>query len=168
MKKDKIVIDILSRWAIEHLNEKSIDENTCIISISGSDEKIPNIDHYNCDKLYLQFDDISTKEEHEKFGYALFDEYLAWSILTFINQQLDKKKFPFKIIIHCHAGICRSAAVGAALSKIMFNQDDHIFRERVPNMLVYRTILQIWFENDDIHKILPNINRIRYQNLNYI
>lgn len=168
MKKDKIIIDILSRWAIEHLNEKSIDENTCIVSISGSDEEIPNIDHYNCDKLYLQFDDITTKEEHEKFGYALFDEYLAWSILTFIDQQLDKKKFPFKIIIHCHAGICRSAAVGAALSKIMFNQDDHIFREKVPNMLVYRTILQIWFENDDIHKILPNINRIRYQNLNYI
>ena len=61
-------------------------------------------------------------------------------VLDFVN-----KEEPDLIITHCKAGVCRSAAVNAALSKIILERDDIFFKEGVPNMLVYTTILNAWF-----------------------
>lgn len=158
-------IEILSRREIENMKDYPFNNKTCIISISGSDEQYPAIKNYNCNKLFLKFDDIDTDIFADK--YVLFTKEIAHKIFQFVDDNIRKENLPLTIFIHCHAGVCRSAAVGAALSKIFFNKDDHIFQTRVPNMRVYRIMLQEWFENIDSHKKYANINKIRYNNIDY-
>ena len=46
------------------------------------------------------------------------------------------------IIVNCEAGISRSAGVAAALANIINEDDSRYFKEYLPNMLVYRKILE--------------------------
>ena len=48
-----------------------------------------------------------------------------------------------EIIVHCEAGICRSAGVCAAIQKWMMNDDSAIFTnpKYTPNMTCYRAVL---------------------------
>ena len=51
------------------------------------------------------------------------------------------------ILVHCDAGWSRSPAVAAALTKSLLGQDDsHLFKAKSPNMLVYRTLLNVYYE----------------------
>lgn len=147
MKKTKFVI--LSRREAENLKDENVPKNTIMISIHGLDEKPANI-QLSCPVLYLQFDDIEQSEEHchnnvhraelIKEKLLPFNKDMARAIFDFVNANK-----PEMIIVHCHAGVCRSAAVGAALSKIMYDEDDHIFKTKVPNMLVYTTMLEFYY-----------------------
>lgn len=51
------------------------------------------------------------------------------------------------IIVHCTAGKSRSAAVAAALSKVLLGNDESIFGNKrfTPNMRVYRMVLEEWY-----------------------
>ena len=51
-----------------------------------------------------------------------------------------------KIIVHCNAGVSRSAGVCAALEKVILGDDMDIFSSGnyVPNMTCYRAILDAW------------------------
>lgn len=44
----------------------------------------------------------------------------------------------------CDAGVSRSTAVAAALSKIFNNDDFYFFQNYVPNQFIYRTILEVY------------------------
>ena len=162
-----ITFKILSRLAIEELKEEDVLKETSkyiVISISQPDQEKPNIEHLHCPKLFLNFDDLEhIPKNYSARSFKLFDDNMAIQILEFIN-----KNFSPYIIVHCQAGVCRSAAVAAALSKIMLNRDDEIFKTRVPNMLVYRKILQAWFENPESHIKWKNINFVRNNNLDKI
>jgi protein-tyrosine phosphatase len=48
-----------------------------------------------------------------------------------------------RIIVHCDAGVSRSAAVGAALARAFSGDDAEFFAGRYrPNVRVYRTLLE--------------------------
>lgn len=100
-------------------------------------------DKHRIDILRLKFHDVEpSTEQYIKDFYGVFikyfTEYKAKNIIEFVNMY---KCLNVDIIVHCEAGISRSAGVAAAISKWLFNTDEHFFKSFYPNMSVYRTIL---------------------------
>lgn len=93
-------------------------------------------------RLNLKFHDVDFfKNGEREDGRILFDEALADQVLNFHNEM--KAKGVSVVYVHCLMGMCRSAAVAAALDKIE-KDDDHVwFATKRPNMRVYRTILEV-------------------------
>jgi len=85
--------------------------------------------------LYLAFHDLDRAYK----DYKLFSKKDAKEILDFVTNPLIKVDV---IICQCEAGISRSAGVAGALSKIFNKDDTEIFKNYLPNMLVYRTIME--------------------------
>jgi predicted protein tyrosine phosphatase len=91
-----------------------------------------------------------------------FNELMAEDILYFIFGILANNENVDTIVCQCHAGISRSSATTAALSKILNNDDMWVFENKhfvytsgwsvnerwVPNNLIYRTILKIYNESE--------------------
>lgn len=69
----------------------------------------------------------------------------AEQIAQFVRTWWDKVDL---MIVHCDAGVSRSAGVGAAILKAMTGSDRQIFDDpfRVPNMLCYRRVLTALME----------------------
>lgn len=70
----------------------------------------------------------------------IFDQPKAQQILDFVAEMWPQVKC---FLVHCHAGMSRSPAVAAAIEHIYHGEksDSYWFKTKVPNMLVYRTIL---------------------------
>ncbi len=102
--------------------------------------------------LRLKFHDISgTKNEdlksfHSTHEIAMTEEH-ALSVLDFVKDNLSDIQL---ILCHCEIGISRSAAIAAALSKILNNEDEFFFENYWPNRWVYNLIL----ENSNVLKTL--------------
>ena len=95
--------------------------------------------------LYLKFHDLDKKCE----DYKLFNEEQALKILMFVQWWFHHIEL---IVVNCGAGVSRSAGVAGALSKLINGDDSEYFKHSLPNMLVYRTILNVaneinWKEN---------------------
>lgn len=92
-------------------------------------------------RLNLQFHDVDFfKNGEREDDRILFDHEQAKEVLDFYADM--QKKGVTVLYVHCLAGMCRSAAVAAALQKIE-QDDDHIwFATKRPNMRVYRCILE--------------------------
>ena len=73
----------------------------------------------------------------------LMSEEDARKVVQFVNLHVEKH-----IIVHCDAGISRSAGVGAAISKYVSGDDSAFFNSGryYPNMWCYRKTLNA-FEN---------------------
>lgn len=132
-----MLIDVYSRVSAESLDYSKFDEHI-IISIC-THKNLPaklNIGSTTKSILRLCFADADTKYNLAQ-GLDLFTKEHAIQILNFIIENKDVKK----LIIHCDAGISRSPAIAAAISKILYNDDNIYFKVYKPNMHVYRTIL---------------------------
>ena len=87
-------------------------------------------------------------------------------IIEFINAYVDKVN---KIVVHCEAGISRSAGVCAALMQIINGNDFEVFNNPryCPNMSCYRTVLEAYYGSYDKEaadeKIAHNIRIWRVQ-----
>ena len=161
-------IKVLSRELFEEFKS---DENYIVISITD-----PNSEPVESQKDYfamlsLQFHDIDKRVKREDcklcggtgkndlfpdindghcyactdaIDIILFDEGMAQQILDFIDSFKDKFDM---IVVHCEAGISRSAGVASALSLILNKTDQYYFDHYCPNMRVYRYILNAYFNN---------------------
>ena len=100
------------------------------------------ISFVKCDKrlgvLYLCFHDADNKIESIP-ELVLFNKGMAIDVLTYIESIKDRIEL---IVVNCEAGISRSMGLCAALSKIYTGKDEYYFRQGLPNMLVYKTILE--------------------------
>lgn len=118
------------------------DKPWAVISIceKGNFPEIPTNDSM-MGRLNLQFHDVDYfKNGEREDDRILFDVAEADRILDFYWAHRERNCTV--MYIHCLAGMCRSAAVAAALAKMQDN-DDHIwFATKRPNMRVYRTILE--------------------------
>lgn len=105
------------------------DNDTCMGSLS--------LNFYDADSM----DYMLEKNKYLKDG--LFTSKHAEQILDFVEKMMSSVDI---LICHCRAGISRSAGVSAALSLIYDGSDKKIFDNKrfMPNMLVYRTILDVW------------------------
>jgi hypothetical protein len=72
----------------------------------------------------------------------LFRPDQAKQILDFVSDNWDKAEV---FLIHCEAGLCRSPAIAAAITKIAGGEDGYYFKHYSPNRYVYKTILEAHF-----------------------
>lgn len=87
----------------------TIDKPSVVISIGDPGESLPDFACDMIDVLRIEVDDVDQDLGPE---YRMFDWLHAKKILDFEERYKDHD-----IIVHCHAGISRSAAVALFLSK---------------------------------------------------
>ena len=94
--------------------------------------------------LRLQFHDFE-EPQPELTAVAgeeiqLIAEDDAKSIVEFVQRHRNSVRL---IVCQCDAGMCRSAAVAAALSRWLQSEDEAFFRYYQPNRLVFETLLNV-------------------------
>lgn len=103
-----------------------------------------HIDFHKCDGnitfLPLKFDDCITDLE----GICITD-IQAKNIVNFVLDDHEEDKTDW-FCVNCSAGVSRSAAVCAAVMRILCNDDMPVFTNSYfcPNMTVYREVLNAW------------------------
>lgn len=108
-----------------------------LISISCPNDKPKLPENKNrIATLSLEFHDLN--EPYKE--YKLFSKEDAYKIFEFLRQNENIRN----IVVHCDAGVSRSPAVAAALAKIFNGDDSKYFKEYLPNILVYKTMLNVW------------------------
>ena len=126
-----------------------------IISITDPDSGLPSFapNGYRIGSLSLRFydlEDISAQMEPKdaveylaQFGDGLFKDDQAAEIVGFVEGIKDKVK---GILVHCHAGVSRSAAVAAVIELVLNGSDERVFQDRrySPNLYVYTKLLIAW------------------------
>jgi len=104
--------------------------------------------------LRVQFYDIDIEsitnagyihEIQKSGGKGLMTDDHANQILDFVVDMKGKIEL---LICHCEGGISRSSATAAAILRILTGSDNKIFNDPryIPNMFVYRKILNAWQE----------------------
>lgn len=103
--------------------------------------------------LKLKFWDDVNVEKADKEGYRseLFTYQHVDKIFEFLTLHTYNHKTDLvvnTVFVNCVMGRCRSAGVAAALAKIEHGDDREFFTPRYnPNMLVYRTILNTYYNS---------------------
>ena len=128
-----------------------------VIDVVGDNEQVQS--QANClNTLVVQFDDVQDIEQDKTY----FDRGMAKDILNFVNRYCAECDL---IVCRGNKGISRSTAIAAALSKIMNNTDDGIFCSGIPNMLVYNTLLDVYFGEPNYNIQWKRVNYVRNQSL---
>lgn len=84
--------------------------------------------------LQLVFADTAEPDRPDSFTPSL-----ATEVLDFAEQMWDVTDV---FLIHCEAGLSRSPAVAAALSRIYYDDDGPWFEFDFPNHLVYQLLIE--------------------------
>lgn len=151
----KYTIQVLSQELVEKYEETRPHIVISIREPGSQKAKLPDNPNRKA-VLFLEFHDFDTERKHpadgtemvnpvtgEKFGKInLFKRAHAFAILDFVASHVGMYE---AIIVNCSAGISRSAGVGAALAKIQCNDDTEFFKRYLPNMGVYRTLLNEYY-----------------------
>lgn len=137
-----MIIQIMNRCKAKSETFRDIAPATAIISISGRYAETPILHRSDWLKgvLYLNFDDEDTLIE------TRMTEDDAEQICKFLS--FIKGKEVKRLIVHCDAGVSRSAAVAAAIMKYLDGSDASIFNNHfyAPNMHCYKMTLNALME----------------------
>lgn len=134
----------LSREVAEMLNtsqklRKFYDIGSYVmISITDPESSLAKVDAVqDCvDILRLQFHDVDRDMNNPVI--KMFQPSQAKEILQFVSKWSDSVGL---FVVHCEAGISRSAGVAAALTKCCGDNDSEFFQRFHPNRYVYSMIL---------------------------
>jgi protein-tyrosine phosphatase len=132
---------------------KNLTTPAAVISISTVGDDFPIFNEPEGIKiLYLAFDDV---EDCDKY-HTPISTLQALDIRNFVEDNKDTKT----LVVHCDAGVSRSAAVAAAIGKYLYNDDMFIFgRPRFcPNRTVYRKVLQAFYERELLEEEKEELN----------
>lgn len=138
----KYKIDIMGKQQCTVFSTKDLNEDCIIISINDTDCNTIIFDNEHIlDVLKINFDDLEKEPKNKKNKYKLFDVHIAEEIKNFTDKFKNKVNH---IVVHCTAGISRSASVGAVVSRYLNGTDDYIFDsgEYHPNKLVYKVMCE--------------------------
>ncbi|MBX3206277.1 MAG: dual specificity protein phosphatase family protein [Labilithrix sp.] len=128
---------VYSRRALEAVQPHEVPH--VIVSITSGPEDVARIrSNAHCRGiLRLSFPDAEAASD--KFPEtALFSPEHARKIWDFVLRHRDVER----IVVHCDAGISRSAAVAAALARVLKGDDAEFLGGKYrPNMRVYRLLL---------------------------
>ena len=152
-----IDIRILNRKEAKKFSYESHDYKTAIISITDTDKADVIFEKNEVNGiravLKLKFDDVERDYKNE---HCITKED-AENIVKFVNKNKNKVD---KFIVHCEAGVSRSAGVGAAIMKALNGDDWDVFKNplKCPNMKCYRTVLNAfqdagYFDEDPMDDI---------------
>ena len=131
----------------EAIQKFKTDEKHIVISVQE-----PNYSHVKLPEqssrvgwMGLWFYDFDRKTGQENYDIRLFTRNHAITILSFVETWKNKVDL---ICINCVAGVSRSMGIGGALGKILNNDDTYFFKQGIPNMRVYRMILEEYYGKD--------------------
>ena len=146
--------EVMSREKAKKMSFQTDIDDCIIISITDAIAP-PNhfaINPHIKDVLHLKFDDCDFGESD------CIQKSDGIKIIDFVNKNLDKVD---KIVVHCEAGVSRSAGVCAALMLIINGSDNHIFDsyQYCPNMSCYRTVLETYYGSYDQEAADEKISR---------
>jgi predicted protein tyrosine phosphatase len=153
----KKAIHVLSRYAAEAA--KANDEPHIIISINcpGDDPARIRENRATLGRVNLFFWDLDKVPEDGgvrihgtdsgTFCPIKEEDLCQPSDAAKIIDLVDAHPEAEDIIVHCTAGKSRSAAIAAALHKVLNGSDEPIFGNKryTPNMRVYRMVLDEWY-----------------------
>ena len=153
MKTKFNTTSFISKRRAESIDDLIFANNQILISITTN--PVPNTASWNCkqanlqesawkDILRLEFDDADPLHMNgeEIKNYNLFNENHAISILKFLKKYQESAE---DVIVHCEAGISRSAAVSKFIA--------YIYNLRFPehyaiyNKHIFSTLLKIYGES---------------------
>lgn len=142
LRRDRIgrkpAILILSR--LEALAFRS-PEPYAVVSITGPDQRMEKAlgDRPQCrGVIHLQFDDIEHVSPNDYYT-ALMTEEQAQEVVKFVQEAVEHVSL---LVIHCEAGMSRSAGVGAALGLYYHQSDRHFHEWYWPNAHVKSLVLR--------------------------
>ena len=126
-------IKVFSRENCIKYVKKNKNNNRAVISITDIKSELPfKLAEENA-VLFLQFDD-------EEVGERAMTQRHANTIVSFIKSLNDNVD---ELIVHCEAGVSRSAAVAAAISFSINGDDAEFFKfPFFPNRHCYRLMLE--------------------------
>ena len=130
-----------------------INNDTILIQICDPDTNFPKSPYQYRNKWVkiYQFRFLDTEEECDIYSIKDIDVQGLCDALHFAKDN------NYNVIVHCHAGRCRSGAVvEAGLLLGFYVPDDHM-HPRIPNLLVYtklRTALGFTYSWEDIQEIV--------------
>lgn len=152
---NKVSFQVMSKADAIKFTKTPHDYSSIIISINNSFEYnrkfIRRSDNGVKAILYLYFDDVDASNIEEKINITFKDNdgniYIpiskddAVKIVDFVERYKDQVD---NIIIHCYAGVSRSAGVCAAIMKALIGNDNIIWGNNryVPNMMCYSFVLE--------------------------
>ena len=160
-QKPKYGFWVRSRAEIESGNP--VFESHIVISINTPDDPAADVvrNSFTRGVLALHFDDLDQDHGEAARAYMgrdiqLFTKEQAEEIAEFVSFHGAGDDGVKAIVVHCDMGICRSSAVGAALSKWLNGTDEGFFgygrypykysqQCLTPNMLVFRTLLNVLY-----------------------
>lgn len=131
-------IYVFSRKEAKHYADQTHTSASVVISITDVDKPYNDIRCSAENKiraiLHLKFDDVGDCQNNR------ITEQDAFKIVDFTDMWKDKVN---TIIVHCEAGVSRSAGVAAAILKWTQNRADLIFNSPyfLPNRFCYREVL---------------------------
>lgn len=118
--------------------------NTIAISITDpNSEPVEYVGDYKA-ILHLEFYDLDKDTGQFPYSRFVFTKRNAEQILDFVDSFKDSID---SIAIHCEAGVSRSAGVAGALANILNGDDRFYFLSYIPNMRVYSTILDTYYND---------------------
>ena len=156
-------IQVMSRVSAVEYSCRSHDEASAVISISDYDKNSPTLENNPGNgivaHLKLKFDDVERGEAN------CITERDALKIVSFVRGYAIVSN---KLIVHCEAGVSRSAGTAAAIMKAINGSDWDIFDNPryVPNMTCYRMVLDAFYTNgqDILRKLAVDENSFASDN----
>ena len=137
-----MTIKVMSRGNAVKYSFEPHDVKAAVISISDCDKESPMLDNNPNNGIAAQckvrFDDVDSGAAN------CITKRDAQTIVSFVT---DIAKNHEKLIVHCEAGVSRSAGVAAAIMKALYGDDWEVFgnQQYVPNMTCYRTVLDAFY-----------------------
>ena len=134
-----MIIENVSWDDVKHGNHTDMGPNSMLIQIANpaSFFPIPARDF----RVIQQFEFLDAEDEDiEKQGYDegfLISDEQAEALVALLK---DAKKKEMNVLVHCHAGICRSGAVVEVASMMGFKPTD---RFRQPNIRVKTKMMRV-------------------------
>lgn len=134
---------VLNKVKAQELSYNDFSSNKTIISIRTPDDEqaVFNLENDTIkDILHLSFYDVSTEAQDICKGYPAMTDDDALKIKEFVLKWKDKVD---TIIVHCDAGVSRSAGVAAGILDGLNQDSSQIFDNNryLPNSLCYRKTL---------------------------
>lgn len=126
---------VYSRGAIERVPPQDVPH--AIISITSAVDDVARIPASPLTRSILRLSFADADVAHDA-TLVLFDGRLAREIADFVREH---REHIARFVVHCDAGLSRSPAVAAAITKWLGEDDSPWFARYRPNMLVYRTLL---------------------------
>ena len=134
---------VLNKAKAQELSYDNFSSDKVIISIKTPEDEqaVFNAENNSIkDILYLSFYDVSTETQDIFKGYPAMTDEDALNIKNFVLKWKDRVDI---IIVHCDAGVSRSAGVAAGILDGLDQNSSQIFDNNryLPNSLCYRKTL---------------------------